>query len=73
MRVPKRIKELIYTCAECNYAENLCEKEIHKWLKKNNLTEETAQDVCKNMDDCFIDSCILGYDAQGFIERLEEL
>lgn len=73
MKIPKRIKEAILKYAKYSYKANICEKEIHEWLEKNKLTEETAEDVNKNMDDRFIDCCIMGYNPQGFIEILEEL
>ena len=73
MEVPKRIKEAIMQCAQYNYTANLYEKKIHEWLEKNKLTEETAEDIDKNMDDTFIDCCIMGYNPEGFIKTLEEL
>ena len=37
------------------------------------LTEETANNPTRNMEDSFIDCCKLGYAPEDFIEILEEL
>lgn len=73
MKIPKKIKDAIYKCAEYYTKANFQEKEIREWLEKNKLTEDTAEDINENMDDTFIDCCILSNNPQRFIERLEEL
>lgn len=73
MKVPKHIKEAIMKCADFNSKANKYEKEVHNWLEENELTEETALDAIRNMDDSFIDCCQVGYCPEHFIKQLEEL
>ena len=73
MTLQKHIKEAIMKCADFNSKANKYEKEVHNWLKENELTETTAVDCIHNMDDSFIDSCIIAYDPEHFIKELEEL
>ncbi len=54
MKIPKRIKESIINCAEYYKRASMCEK-----MYENKLTDETSEKFENNMDDVFIDNCIL--------------
>jgi len=73
MKVPKKIQEAIMKCANYNDKAKNYEQIIVKWLEKNKLTYETCEDITKDMDDSFIDSCQLAYNPEGFIKKLEDL
>ncbi len=73
MKIPKRIKESIINCAEYYKRASMCEKEIRNWMYENKLTDETLEKFENNMDDVFIDNCILVCNPERFIKELEEL
>lgn len=73
MKVPNDIKKAIKKCAEAESKANFYERIIMKWLEDMKLTEETANNPTRNMEDSFIDCCKLGYAPEYFIEILEEL
>ena len=73
MKVPETIKRAIYECAESNEQAKIREREIIKWMEVMKITEETASDVTRNMDDAFIDYCQMTNNPQEFIEVLENL
>lgn len=73
MKVNENIKKAIRNCAKYNAKAAQEEKIIYKWLEQHRLTEETAIDVLRNMDDSFIDCCQTEYNPESFIRTLEEL
>ena len=73
MKVPKYIKEAIERCSYFNQIANKYQIQIYKWLENKKLTEETAEEVIRNMEDAFIDNCLMTYNPENFIKRLEEL
>lgn len=60
-------------CAEYSSLASKYKKEVHDWLEKNNLTEETCKDIKNNMDDTFIDCCIMTNNPEYFIKRIEDI
>ncbi len=73
MQVPKKIREAIIKCANYNNKAKCYEQIILDWLTNNKLTQETCEDITKDMEDSFIDFCQLTYNPEKFIKRLEEL
>lgn len=73
IKIPERIKKAIYECAEFNEQAKIREKEIIKWMERMKITEETATDVTRNMDDSFIDCCQITNNPEEFIEIVENL
>lgn len=73
MKVPQKIRTAIKKCADYNSKATKYERIIVKWLQNNNLTEETASNVMRNMEDSFIDCCQLAYNPEEFIKILEEI
>ena len=73
MKVPGYIKEAIYKCADYNNKAKEYENIAIKWFEKKHLTEETAKDISRVIDDTFIDCCQLGFNPQLVIEVLENM
>lgn len=73
MKVPGYIRKAITECAKLNEQANFREKEIIEWMQKNKITEETAADATRNMDDSFIDCCQITNNAEIFIKLIEGL
>lgn len=73
MKVPKYVKEAIKKCGYYHNIANKNEKIVRNWLDKNKLSEETCEDIQRDMTDSFIDSCIYNDRSEKFIERLENL
>ena len=73
MKVPENIKKAIRDCAKFNDEAKMNEKIVIEWLIKMKLTEETCQDINRNMDDAFIDFCQLTNNPNEFIKNLENL
>lgn len=73
IKVPEKIKKAIYECAEFNEQAKFCELKIVKWMETMKITEETASNPIRNMDDVFIDCCQMNNNPQSFIDEIENL
>lgn len=74
MKVPKYIKDAIKKCSYHNNIAGKNENMVRDWLDKNKLSDETYEDIERNMTDAFIDCCsYINNNGDEFIKKLENL